>query len=73
VNVATVLAQTGAKVLVIDADMRRPRLHNVFGMENKGGLSSALSSEVSDAELLAMINQYKDTNVFSAFVGSDSA
>jgi capsular exopolysaccharide synthesis family protein len=64
VNVATVLAQTGAKVLVIDADMRRPRLHNVFDMENRDGLSSALSSEVSDAELLAMVNQYKDTNVY---------
>jgi capsular exopolysaccharide synthesis family protein len=64
VNVATVLAQTGAKVLVIDADMRRPRLHQVFGMENGEGLSSALASEVSDIELLAMINQYKDTNVY---------
>src|SRR4030095_12927203 len=64
VNVATVLAQTGAKVLIIDADMRRPRLHQVFGMENDKGLSSALSSEVSDIELLAMINQYKDTNVY---------
>jgi len=41
VNVATVLAQTGAKVLVIDADMRRPRLHQVFGMDNSTGLSLA--------------------------------
>ena len=64
VNVATVLAQTGARVLVIDADMRRPRLHQVFGMENSVGLSAALSSEVSDTELLAMIDQYKDTSIY---------
>ncbi|HEY6121520.1 MAG TPA: polysaccharide biosynthesis tyrosine autokinase [Pyrinomonadaceae bacterium] len=64
VNVATVLAQTGARVLVIDADMRRPRLHQVFGMENSVGLSAALSSEVSDIELLAMIDQYKDTSIY---------
>jgi succinoglycan biosynthesis transport protein ExoP len=64
VNVATVLAQTGAKVLVIDADMRRPRLHQVFGMDNSAGLSLALSSELSDTELLVMINQYQDTNIF---------
>ena len=64
VNIATVLAQTGAKVLVIDADMRRPRLHQVFGMENNGGLSTALSSEMTQAEIFSMVNQYKDSNVY---------
>jgi capsular exopolysaccharide synthesis family protein len=64
VNMATVLAQTGAKVVAIDADMRRPRLHQVFGMENNQGLSSILSSEASENEILAMINQYKDTNLY---------
>jgi polysaccharide biosynthesis transport protein len=64
VNVATVLAQTGAKVLVIDADMRRPRLHQVFGMDADQGLSSILSSDVSEVEILAMINQYQDSNVY---------
>jgi len=63
-NVATVLSQTGAKVLVIDADMRRPRLHLVFGIENKQGLSSILSSEITDAEIFSMINQYKDSNIY---------
>ena len=64
VNIATVLAQTGAKVLVIDADMRRPRLHQVFGMENNDGLSTALSSEMTHDEIFSMVNQYKDTNVY---------
>jgi len=64
VNTATVLAQTGAKVLVIDADMRRPRLHNVFGLSNTAGLSAILSSEITEAETLAKINQYKDTNIY---------
>ena len=63
-NVATVLSQTGAKVLVIDADLRRPRLHLVFGMENKQGLSSILSSEITDGEIFSMINQYKDSNIY---------
>jgi len=64
VNTATVLAQTGAKVLVIDADMRRPRLHTVFGMNNTEGLSAILSSEITEAETLAKINQYNDTNIY---------
>jgi len=64
VNTAVVLAQTGGKVLVIDADMRRPRLHQLFAMENNQGLSSLLSSDVSEIEILAMISQFKDTNVY---------
>jgi len=63
-NTATVLAQTGAKVLVIDADMRRPRLHHVFGLSNTAGLSAILSSEITEAETLAKINQYKDTSIY---------
>jgi capsular exopolysaccharide synthesis family protein len=64
VNTATVLAQTGARVLIIDADMRRPRLHHVFGLGNDGGLSAILSSEITEAEILAKINQYKESNIY---------
>ena len=63
VNMATVLAQTNVKVLVIDADMRRPRLHHVFGMENREGLSSMLSSDVTAAELLSIAHPYKESNI----------
>jgi capsular exopolysaccharide synthesis family protein len=64
VNTATVLAQTGARVLIIDADMRRPRLHHVFGLTNDEGLSAILSSELSEAEILTRINQYQDSNIY---------
>ncbi|HAF15863.1 MAG TPA: hypothetical protein DCK93_14085 [Blastocatellia bacterium] len=64
VNTATVLAQTGAKVLLIDADMRRPRLHHVFGLSNNEGLSAILSSETSEAEILAKINRYLETDIY---------
>jgi capsular exopolysaccharide synthesis family protein len=55
VNTAISLAQTGASVVIIDADMRRPRLQSIFGMHGQLGLSSILSSDVSDAEMLAMV------------------
>lgn len=64
VNTAAVLAQTGAKVLVIDADMRRPRLHTLFEMQNTRGLSSILSSEATETEILSMISQYQDSNLY---------
>lgn len=54
-NTAISLAQTGAKVLIIDADMRRPRLHQVFNITNGAGLSTLLSSEVGEQEMLDMI------------------
>jgi capsular exopolysaccharide synthesis family protein len=62
-NTAISLAQTGAKVLIIDADMRRPRLHSVFGIENSGGLSSVLSSDLDDDEILAFVRQDERTNL----------
>ncbi len=55
VNTAISLAQTGASVVIIDADMRRPRLQNIFDMCEQPGLSSILSSDVSEADMLAMI------------------
>jgi succinoglycan biosynthesis transport protein ExoP len=54
-NIAISLAQTGAKVLLVDADMRQPRLHEYFNLPNAGGLSTCLSSEISDAEMLCLI------------------
>ncbi len=54
-NTAISLAQTGARVLIIDADMRRPRLHSVFNIQNGEGLSTILSSALSDKEVLGVI------------------
>lgn len=41
-NMAIVYAEAGKKVLLIDADMRRPTLHNTFRMSNRVGLSNLL-------------------------------
>ncbi|HEU4509310.1 MAG TPA: polysaccharide biosynthesis tyrosine autokinase [Pyrinomonadaceae bacterium] len=56
VNTAISLAQTGASVVIIDADMRRPRLQSIFATHRNEGLSSILSSDVSEDEMLAMIS-----------------
>jgi len=36
----------GRKSMIIDADMRRPRLHDIFGLRNGNGLSSLLRGRV---------------------------
>jgi polysaccharide biosynthesis transport protein len=41
-NLAVALAQTGQRVVLIDADMRRPRVHEMFGQAQEPGLSNLL-------------------------------
>ena len=48
-NLAVVLAQTRAKVLLIGCDLRRPSLHEMFGQTNVPGLVDLLSEERQDA------------------------
>jgi capsular exopolysaccharide synthesis family protein len=43
VNTAAMLAQLGASVLLIDADMRRPRCHRVLDLDNHLGLTEVLT------------------------------
>ena len=45
INLATVMAQAGAKTVLVDTDMRRPRLHKSFGTPNTVGLSSVILGE----------------------------
>jgi capsular exopolysaccharide synthesis family protein len=44
VNCATVLAQMGARVLVVDADLRKPTVHKAFNLPNRSGLSKLLAT-----------------------------
>jgi capsular exopolysaccharide synthesis family protein len=63
VNTALSMAQTGATVLVIDADMRRPRVHSIFGIDNHRGLSTILSNDMSEAEMLNLIVQHSESGL----------
>ena len=42
-NLAVVMAQLGRRVLIVDADLRKPRLHEVFQVSNRAGLVSYLT------------------------------
>lgn len=46
VNTAIVFAQMGMRVLVIDADLRRPRCHHLFKVENCVGLAEVLAGQL---------------------------
>lgn len=61
INTAIALSQTGVQVVIIDADMRKPRLHKIFGKENGVGLSNFLSG---NAELDSVIKNSEIPNLY---------
>jgi tyrosine-protein kinase len=50
-NLAMVLAEAGKEVLLISADLRRPRLHDFFSLSNGAGLSTFLSDEAASSDV----------------------
>ncbi len=51
-NLSIALAQTGLRVLLIDADMRRPRVHEIFGRDQTPGLSDVLTGNAKPADAI---------------------
>lgn len=51
-NLAVVLADAGKRVVLISADLRKPRLHQFFNLQSLPGLSNALAGEVKPWEAL---------------------
>ena len=66
-NLAIALAEINHRVLVIDADLRRPRMHNVFGVKNdNNGLSELLLKQepLDEAVLSAAVRPTHIPNLF---------
>lgn len=65
VNLASSMAQSGCRTLVIDADMRRPRIHQTLGIENEAGLANILSG-VSSPEAVIRRTCIENLDVITA-------
>lgn len=50
--VARTFARQGRRVILIDADLRRPSLHKVLETDNKGGMSNLLAGQMTVAEVI---------------------
>jgi len=66
-NVAVALSQVGGRTLLIDADLRGPRQHELFKLQNHTGLSSVLSGRV-DADVIQPVPDV--ANLFVMPVGA---
>jgi capsular exopolysaccharide synthesis family protein len=52
-NLAILLAQKGGKVLLVDADLRRPSMHRMFSIHSRVGLSTVLAGMATAQEAIA--------------------
>ncbi len=66
VNVAATFAETGAKVLIIDADMRKPRLHTVFKIKSAPGLSDCLGRFCTSSKAIVKSNKVNNLYLLPA-------
>ena len=46
-NLAVVSAQAGRRVILVDADLRRPSLHQIFGLSNEAGLTTMMMDDAA--------------------------
>src|SRR6202165_4948072 len=60
INTAFMLAQTGVEVLIIDCDLRRPRLHANLDVPNTTGLTNLLSGETNIDGLIQTYERQPD-------------
>lgn len=61
INLAIVMAQTGKKVLLIDADFRNPTLHELFRVNKSSGLSNLL---INSSDLRTVTKNTQISNVY---------
>jgi protein-tyrosine kinase len=65
-NLAVVFSQLGERTLLVDADLRQPRQHQLFRLANKVGLSSVLAGRAELAEAITRISGLRDLSVLPA-------
>jgi polysaccharide biosynthesis transport protein len=65
-NLAVVLAQTGQKTLLVDADMRRPTIHKYLGISSTEGLSACLAGTEKSEAMVVEIDSIPNLHVIPA-------
>lgn len=72
-NLAIAMAQTGYRTLLVDADMRRPRLHKAFQLHNPVGLPAYLHGKTDQFEELVTATEVPNLDMVSCAGGSSQS
>ena len=65
-NLAVVFSQLGERTLLIDADMRTPCQHELFGLDNRNGLSGVIAGRCTAADAVQRVPDLLDLSVLPA-------
>jgi capsular exopolysaccharide synthesis family protein len=66
VNLAAIMAQGGKRVVLVDADMRRPKVHRFLGLSNKVGLSDLFRGAVAFRMVTQQIEEVDTVSVLTS-------
>jgi len=64
-NLAIAFAQAGRRVLLVDADLRKPGIHTVFNLPNTSGLTTLLRNEHSSLEAASQVIEQDNLRVLT--------
>lgn len=67
-NLILAFAQQGKKVIIVDSDMRKGRLHSIFEVDKKPGLSNYLSGIVETKDKDNIFNYIRQTKIANLYV-----
>jgi non-specific protein-tyrosine kinase len=65
-NLAIAFALAGRRVLLVDADLRRPSIHTIFNLPNTEGLSTLLFSDEANVDLIAHSNLHERLRILTS-------
>ncbi len=65
-NLAIVFSQLGERTLLIDANLRNPSQHQLFGLDNQLGLSSVLAGRIQYSEAITRIKSFANLSILCA-------
>ena len=66
VHLAQAAAAMGQRVLLVDADLRRPQVHNVLGLENQVGLSNVIATGLTAKQAIQRLPMWDHLYVLTA-------
>jgi len=65
-NLAVILAGAGQRVVVVDCDLRRPRIHHFFGLDHDIGLTSVLVGDTKLTDALQPVSSVKGLHLLAS-------
>jgi capsular exopolysaccharide synthesis family protein len=65
-NLAVAMAEAGSRVVLVSCDLRKPRIHEFFGLSNEEGLTSVLLGEVNIHEALTPVPEVANLSLLGS-------